>query len=889
MRSAAEEGSHDTEHADYIQVTDTDSYMERLFPVPSDIVEEVMTALQSPVAVSGVPVYAEGRWTDFPADDSAATAELYSAFVRLARRVAEEVEKVLSKRPADERRVLCGRWHNYPGVEGSDPESDDSELATGPNCFLALESSADEGIQDDTSWLQVIAVVEAKQHDKQDWAEVVQQLLRFLRQVLVEQQNRRFVFGFALSSKQISVWLQDRSGVLGTEVPINFHEAPEKLVQLLAAFAYLPAHRLGFDPDMRLYRGPNEVPLPPYRMSSSPKKYMCSTQDTHWVVTLDDTDYITAKAVSTMYDELSGSGTLVWVVVKYDDRNKPPPDRELYVLKQQWRLEDEVSEATLYKMVGAGSDCVGQVIDDEEVQVDGQVDSTARAVRRDLHPSTPETGSKRSRLQARLDARRGPQYPLQYVEGGAGVERFVVGWQDGKLSNRIRTRILMSTVGHSIKSFADRRELVRAMIDAIKGDKYLYEHGVLPGDISPGNILIRGLEDNVPVTGGCIIDLDRGKRKTAVALRLPDHTEKIYETPLKDFEHRIAMYTKAGVLLGKVDTEICKRALRATARRTDKPSNDPLRDILRPHMALMYIIEATTYMHKYRRAPLDMQHTIQSLRWDVNLDSRPLFTRSAQGFCDRPDRSRDGTLPFMSPELLGSRPTILVRDSIYTLPEDIYPDAVHDVEAIFWVLAYFCVTRGGPGGQRREELSMDIDDVQDPARRKALELLQITAACCFDSNSQLFHFRYKGKLHAGGLSEFETQILPCFHSYFAPFKDAMIALFKLFQIAYRFRGYEYCSIHDRAIEVLEDLLTKLQAPEYDERENPATVAELKRREKFFDDLRKSIDYFPAERETPESPKVAKSRTSRVRDAQAHEASARADAVEHVTKKRRSNH
>ena len=81
---------------------------------------------------------------------------------------------------------------------------------------------------------------------------------------------------------------------------------------------------------MRLYRGPNEVPLQPYRMPSSPKKYMYSPQDTHWVVTLGGTEYITAKAVSTMYDELSGSGTLVWVVVKYDDRNKPPPEREVH-------------------------------------------------------------------------------------------------------------------------------------------------------------------------------------------------------------------------------------------------------------------------------------------------------------------------------------------------------------------------------------------------------------------------------------------------------------------------------------------------------------------------------------------------------------------------------
>ena len=126
----------------------------------------------------------------------------------------------------------------------------------------------------------------------------------------------------------------------------------------------------------------------------------------------------------------------------------------------------------------------------------------------------------------------------------------------------------------------------------------------------------------------------------AVASRLPVHTEKTYETLLKDAKDRIAMYTEAGVLLGKVDTEICKRALRATARRTDKPSDDPLRDILRPHMALMYIIEATTYMHEYRRAPLDMQHTIEFLRWDGDVVSR-VYSALACGCNDSWYRTAD--------------------------------------------------------------------------------------------------------------------------------------------------------------------------------------------------------------------------------------------------------
>ena len=69
-----------------------------------------------------------------------------------------------------------------------------------------------------------MAAVEAKRNFDQNDKELISQLLTYLRLIMVEQKDRRFVFGLFLSNMQVSVWLQDRSGVLGMDVPINIHE-----------------------------------------------------------------------------------------------------------------------------------------------------------------------------------------------------------------------------------------------------------------------------------------------------------------------------------------------------------------------------------------------------------------------------------------------------------------------------------------------------------------------------------------------------------------------------------------------------------------------------------------------------------------------------------------
>jgi hypothetical protein len=50
------------------------------------------------------------------------------------------------------------------------------------------------------------------------------QICRYMRQVLGEQLDRRFVVGLALCFDQLTVLLSDRSGILGTSTPINIHE-----------------------------------------------------------------------------------------------------------------------------------------------------------------------------------------------------------------------------------------------------------------------------------------------------------------------------------------------------------------------------------------------------------------------------------------------------------------------------------------------------------------------------------------------------------------------------------------------------------------------------------------------------------------------------------------
>ena len=76
-------------------------------------------------------------------------------------------------------------------------------------------------------WLQIIAAVEMKRSNSQNWLDIVKQLFGYLRRILREQLDRRFVFGLTLGPDMMTVWLHDRSGIIGTKTSIDIHKVGE--------------------------------------------------------------------------------------------------------------------------------------------------------------------------------------------------------------------------------------------------------------------------------------------------------------------------------------------------------------------------------------------------------------------------------------------------------------------------------------------------------------------------------------------------------------------------------------------------------------------------------------------------------------------------------------
>jgi hypothetical protein len=74
-------------------------------------------------------------------------------------------------------------------------------------------------------WLQICSVGEIKTTAAEsDKAATLLQLCCYMRQMFREQLDRHFALGFTLCLDELSVFLCDRSGVLGTKQSINIHK-----------------------------------------------------------------------------------------------------------------------------------------------------------------------------------------------------------------------------------------------------------------------------------------------------------------------------------------------------------------------------------------------------------------------------------------------------------------------------------------------------------------------------------------------------------------------------------------------------------------------------------------------------------------------------------------
>jgi hypothetical protein len=75
-----------------------------------------------------------------------------------------------------------------------------------------------------TWWLRVHAPLEIKAGtEDKDFLRAAKQLHGYLQEVLKAQMDRRFALGLVFCGTRLSVWLCDRSGLLGTMRSIDVH------------------------------------------------------------------------------------------------------------------------------------------------------------------------------------------------------------------------------------------------------------------------------------------------------------------------------------------------------------------------------------------------------------------------------------------------------------------------------------------------------------------------------------------------------------------------------------------------------------------------------------------------------------------------------------------
>ncbi|KAK7440007.1 hypothetical protein VKT23_017260 [Stygiomarasmius scandens] len=693
--------------------------------------------------------------------------------------------------------------------------------------------------------VEVIMKPDGMSWDKAKAIETVQQLAGYMRQILCEQLDRRFVLGLILFHDSISLWYCDRSGLLGTDRVINIHEEPERFIHIIGSISTLSYESLGWDPTMRIWM--QQEIKPSYELDFAKKDISQSFEDsalhyrTRWEIMIAGRKYVTIRALSLSWGEIMcGRATLVWLAVDIEAE-------KTVVIKQAWspftahrnrKLQDDITvdledndlplrpEAEVYAhALGVKLEDLNSRLNYTENHI-GRVHAhevvvgtrTAKDLRSDniqnyYEQETKSTTRKRTRDETEAMDEPGED---QLHENFSEVIQKTLGKRPLPFTERQLCRIVFVDFGFPLKRFSDLQELLDVLEDVLKGYEYLLSKGIIQRDLSPNNILICPPLD-------------------------PSSSERC-KGRLNDEDHgKIGFtYTGTDTLQMKLDCEEAQNQLKLLAARLDSPCSSEVQQLvlavygtnLRALTYLDFLQNNVPELARMDEKPplLDKTH----LQFPVSLTTPlpPLFSDHLQV-----NEERSGTKPYMSYRLLQSS----------ALPHT----AVNDMESMFYAVLYLCLTRNGPGGGLRSELNADsaagIPEKKSVTSDQLLHILH----CFFDGSSAVL-WDNKSLLLEGfpsqdstELSEnFSTYLAPCFHPYFDPLKLLLEDWFQILRRAYAphlgDRSVEYIWPHLYFKEALKRFREKNKEELRKHDENPAyrdlKEQEQSRRRKFLESL-----------------------------------------------------
>ncbi|TFY71311.1 hypothetical protein EVG20_g1703 [Dentipellis fragilis] len=575
-----------------ICTTDTDTFLSRILPVAAEHIDSIFHRLTSTNADAA---YNGTRWTSFPADSNITKeVHLYDPIATAANQVlgacrddpqvTVKVENLHWRVQPDKAPTSLDDYASLirPDIVASlSKDADDKAVLANEDKLLEhvrklgkdakLSRTQREELSDKLSvwWLRVHVPVEVKYSDSEQEMWVgVDQLCNYMKSVLAEQLDRRFVIGLVICKYKLTVWLCDRSGLIGTRTPIDIHKEPKKFIHVMMALSCLEPARLGWDPTMKIVcqgKVGSE-----YHLSTSAqvtvKNFGKTAYETKWAIFVPKEDgsaegewYVTVRSLSIVRAAMmTGRATLVWLVTK-DGEN------ERFVLKQTWRPENVLTEAQfralalpesnlceIVRSVNVGADMEDQasVVVDTRHYVRRGIEGL-RVVPDDSAPSDREPSSKKRSAEPELG-----EAALVVVNSTSQDTAGKVSARRARFNftSRVLTRTLMSTYGWPVKFFRDVRELVATIRNAIEGHRNLWFGGVLHRDVSVGNILICSEDNDIRKTRGRLIDLDYSKRTADEDAPVSTYTS---ETTGEDpFAEEVTEIIRGAKVYGKVTIDM---------------------------------------------------------------------------------------------------------------------------------------------------------------------------------------------------------------------------------------------------------------------------------------------------------------------------------------------
>ncbi|KAI0058535.1 hypothetical protein BV25DRAFT_1829977 [Artomyces pyxidatus] len=268
-----------------------------------------------------------------------------------------------------------------------------------------------------------------------------------------------FSIGLLICGSDFYVGIFDRAGV--TYSPCyNMWDAENKGMEtfirvVLSMSRLLSAYDLGMDPTVRL--APRTFPT----FNGYPSAYIVDRVPDDG----EQRSWCTIGPPLFTALPLFGSGSLVWLVKACNDEGVYGSEM---VLKSNWRLRLQVGESLIHRAIAYPT-------------AERSYPGLAKFV----------TGGDVYIFNDKAD-HIDPLMTIAYLRGGDTLA----------LENSpILHRVITESVGRPLWEFKSYSELLRALIAALKGHKFLFDQGMLHRDVSAGNILIA--KDAASAPPGC--------------------------------------------------------------------------------------------------------------------------------------------------------------------------------------------------------------------------------------------------------------------------------------------------------------------------------------------------------------------------------------------------